>query len=144
MTYSINEVLCFSLTPKSRSTVRRCYKAWRKNSDIPSRCDNSNCNFFDNDLTWNGKPLPLILDHVDGNRNNNSAENLRFLCPNCDAQLPTRGGKNIGRIQNESEGGYQIAHKSGQRDQKVFINSPAMTLSPRNADIEGEPESGDV
>ena len=39
--------------------------------------------------TWNDKPLPLELDHVDGNHDNRSRDNLRFLCPNCHAQTPT-------------------------------------------------------
>lgn len=38
---------------------------------------------------WNGKPIPLELDHMDGNHSNNKLENLRILCPNCHAQTPT-------------------------------------------------------
>jgi hypothetical protein len=44
---------------------------------------------------WNGQPLTLELDHVDGDRFNNERENLRLLCPNCHSQTPTfRGRKN--------------------------------------------------
>jgi len=45
---------------------------------------------------WMGKPIPLIVDHVDGNHNNNHIENLRMVCCNCDAQLPTYKSKNKG------------------------------------------------
>lgn len=38
---------------------------------------------------WNGKPLLLIVDHIDGNPNNSKIENVRFLCPNCDSQQST-------------------------------------------------------
>lgn len=38
---------------------------------------------------WNGKKLTLQLDHKDGDRTNNSFENLRMICPNCHAQTPT-------------------------------------------------------
>lgn len=38
---------------------------------------------------WNGKFLVLELDHVDGNRANNTENNLRLLCPNCHSQTPT-------------------------------------------------------
>ena len=38
---------------------------------------------------WMDKPLPLILDHINGVNNDNRIENLRFACSNCDSQLPT-------------------------------------------------------
>lgn len=43
---------------------------------------------------WNGKPLVFIIDHIDGNASNNTRENLRCVCPNCDSQLPTYKSKN--------------------------------------------------
>jgi hypothetical protein len=46
---------------------------------------------------WNGKPLRLHLDHINGIRNDNRFENLRFLCPNCHQQTETWGNKNGGR-----------------------------------------------
>ena len=47
---------------------------------------------------WNGQPAPLELDHCDGNRRNNTIQNLRILCPNCHAQTDTYRGLNIGRV----------------------------------------------
>ena len=38
---------------------------------------------------WLGKIIPLELEHTDGNRKNNTRENLKLLCPNCHAQTPT-------------------------------------------------------
>ncbi len=32
--------------------------------------------------------VPLEVDHVDGNSNNNHCDNLRLLCPNCHALTP--------------------------------------------------------
>lgn len=40
-------------------------------------------------LEWNGKPIKLHVDHIDGDTYNNVKENLRFLCPNCHSQTPT-------------------------------------------------------
>jgi len=45
---------------------------------------------------WNGRPIPLELDHVNGRRDDNRLENLRIVCPNCHAQTSTYRGRNIG------------------------------------------------
>lgn len=43
---------------------------------------------------WNGQPMTLEIDHVNGDRGDDRAENLRLLCPNCHAVTTTwcRGG----------------------------------------------------
>jgi hypothetical protein len=40
---------------------------------------------------------PLVADHIDGNWRNNAEENLRLLCPNCDALTPTFSALNKGK-----------------------------------------------
>jgi len=38
---------------------------------------------------WNNLPIPLEVEHIDGDRCNNNINNLKLLCPNCHAQTPT-------------------------------------------------------
>lgn len=45
---------------------------------------------------WLGQPIPLEVDHIDGDRENNTLGNLRLVCPNCHASTPTYRGRNIG------------------------------------------------
>jgi hypothetical protein len=45
---------------------------------------------------WQEKELRFILDHIDGNSENNYRDNLRLVCPNCDSQLDTYKSKNKG------------------------------------------------
>lgn len=48
---------------------------------------------------WNGQRMSLILDHVNGAHDDNRLENLRIVCPNCNATLPTHCGKNLARVE---------------------------------------------
>ena len=46
---------------------------------------------------WNKQPIPLELDHINGNHMDNTLTNLRVICPNCHAQTNTYRGKNIAK-----------------------------------------------
>lgn len=61
------------------------------------RC--SSCNLE----VWLGEPIPLELDHADGNPDNNTEENLRLLCPNCHALTDTYKGKNRGNSRRQAK-----------------------------------------
>lgn len=42
---------------------------------------------------WRGKRMGMILDHINGVRNDNRLENLQIVCPNCAATLDTHCGR---------------------------------------------------
>ncbi len=47
--------------------------------------------------SWMNKPIPIQIDHIDGNSDNDTKENLRLLCPNCHALTSTYCARNIGK-----------------------------------------------
>ena len=53
------------------------------------------CNCCKNTI-WNNVPIPLELEHKDGNSKNNSLDNTELLCPNCHALTPTYKNRNRG------------------------------------------------
>lgn len=74
------------MTPDT--TIRGVIREYILNSQ------NNKCAICGIENIWNGKPLNFILDHIDGDASNSSRENVRLICPNCDAQLPTYKSKN--------------------------------------------------
>jgi len=69
----------------TRATVKKWFC-----EEVPYEC--RKCG---NSGEWNELPLVLELEHIDGNSENNTLENLQLLCPNCHSQTSTfRGRKN--------------------------------------------------
>lgn len=55
---------------------------------LPYECE---CEISD---YYNNKEIVLQLEHINGIRNDNRLENLKFLCPNCHSLTETYGAKN--------------------------------------------------
>jgi hypothetical protein len=46
---------------------------------------------------WQGKPITLHVDHINGDPANDHPDNLRLICPNCHSQTEFLGAANKGR-----------------------------------------------
>ena len=71
---------------------------------------------------WNNKVLSLQLDHINGVRNDNRLENLRFLCPNCHTQTETWCSKNKSKTINSLEIDDIIEHINNSSSMTKLID----------------------
>ena len=79
------EILVEGSTYYSRGTLkRRLYKEGLKRPV---------CELCGQGETWRGRPMGLILDHINGVADDNRLENLQIVCPNCNATLDTFCGR---------------------------------------------------
>jgi hypothetical protein len=65
------------------------------------------CYECDSPPLWRGRPLVLVLDHINGDHSDNRVQNLRLLCPNCNSQQPTFAGRNRGRYRTGCRNGSE-------------------------------------
>lgn len=76
--------------PKPASKMQRRHrKKLLDDANVPECC--SECGL---PPSWNDKPLVLQIDHINGLKEDDRLENLRYLCPNCHSQTDTFGSKN--------------------------------------------------
>ena len=88
-----NEELFIQNSKHGRTVVRK--RVIQENL-IPYKCA-----ICGQEPEWNGKPMPLILDHINGIRDDHRLNNLRFVCGNCNLQLDTTNGKNNSKRRKE-------------------------------------------
>ncbi len=81
----ILDILVVNSTYSRKSLKKRLYDEGLKEKK---------CELCGQDENWLGKKMSLILDHINGVHNDNRIENLRIVCPNCNATLDTHCGKN--------------------------------------------------
>ncbi|HEY8315082.1 MAG TPA: HNH endonuclease [Candidatus Baltobacteraceae bacterium] len=75
-------------TGKSRGAIKRRLLLEGILKNVCSMCELQD---------WQGRPLSMHIDHVNGQKNDHRLENLRMLCPNCHSQTETYGGRNVKR-----------------------------------------------
>jgi hypothetical protein len=85
--FTLEQVLVKDSTYQSNKLRKKLLKAGVKDHRC-EMCDRTE---------WMGSPIPLELDHINGDKHDNRLFNLRVVCPNCHATTETYRGKNIGR-----------------------------------------------
>ena len=88
---SLEEILVKNSSYQSHKLKNRLFQAGLKRA----QCEE--CGW--EKISEDGR-LPLELDHINGDRNDNTLENLRILCPNCHSLKPTHRGRNMGQWRN--------------------------------------------
>ncbi|MFF5895713.1 HNH endonuclease [Streptomyces argenteolus] len=86
------ELLVEDATPHARRIPGVRLKAAMSELGVVERCA-----LCGTEPIWQGLPLPLEVDHINGIWRDNRLQNLRLLCPNCHSTTDTYRGRGKGR-----------------------------------------------
>jgi hypothetical protein len=110
---ALEEVLVEHATYSRGSLKRRLFAAGLK-APVCELCGRG-------DL-WRGRRMAVILDHINGVPDDNRLQNLRIVCPNCEATLETHCGR-----KNQGAYVHSFLRALRRRVQAAFC-APALLL----------------
>lgn len=119
---------------ENSTACQKVLREWyKKEQNIPYKC--SICG---QPPIWQDKPLTLILDHINGINTDDRLENLRWVCPNCNIQLPTTN-----RVKTQEKQKYycvdcgiEISSKTAKRC--ISCNAKHVTIPLENMPVTRE------
>ena len=79
--YELSEILVENSTYCNTGSLKR--RLYNEGLKTPI------CEICEQGEIWRGEKMSLILDHINGDPTDNRLINLRIVCPNCNATLPT-------------------------------------------------------
>ena len=113
-----------------QSTVRKWY--------MNGQYSEYKCAICGQEPFWNNKDLSLTLDHINGKNHDDRIDNLRWVCPNCDRQLDTFGGRNRSpqekRKQYCTSCGKEIS-LGAKVCKNCYAETPRQTNCPEKAEL---------
>ncbi|HSS32591.1 MAG TPA: hypothetical protein VLL27_04860 [Solirubrobacterales bacterium] len=90
---------------------------------------------------WRGSPMSMILDHINGTRDDHRLENLRIVCPNCAATLDTHCGRK-NRIQRPIRACKRCGKEFVERSRHQRYCSRACGVRWDRSRLRGRPNPG--
>lgn len=134
----LDEILVKNSTYSNTTNLKeRLYEAGLKDRE---------CELCGQGEEWNGKFMALILDHISGVNNDNELQNLRIVCPNCNATLPTHAGRNSRKKSIEDKGFQNECQRCGRLhnnekycSQDCYLKHGIINLQPSQRKVERPP-----